>query len=151
MYSATKEQLDKRRFIHRMGPYYLQARSEDKVDDFFAMVFVHYVDRWPIDTSKYINAALQKTDMARMKMASNVFKLNRLLIDLVSQSLCEAIRVWSGRAYGAEKHWQDLFKHGRAVAQVFLIRSLPWLPVSSVLYVARALRPVVHGRPAHSA
>ncbi|KJA17058.1 hypothetical protein HYPSUDRAFT_57905 [Hypholoma sublateritium FD-334 SS-4] len=101
MYSATREQLDKRRFIHRMGPYYLQAKSEDKVDDFFAMVFAHYMDRWPIDTSKYINADFKKSDMERQKT-----------------TLCESIRVWAGMgSFEADKHWQDLFKYGDPIAQ----------------------------------
>ena len=67
MFSHTQQQLDKRRFILQMGSYYLQAKGEGKDDEFFNVVFVHYCDRWPIDTTKYFDAEFMESDMKRQK------------------------------------------------------------------------------------
>ena len=67
MFSHTQQQLAKRGFILRMGSFYLQAKSEGKVDEFFDIVFVQYCDRWPIDTTKYFDADFMESDMKRQK------------------------------------------------------------------------------------
>ena len=53
MFPLTQQQVDQVRFVHRMGPYYLQAKSEEMEEEFFAAVFNHHCDRWPVDTAGY--------------------------------------------------------------------------------------------------
>ena len=49
---AQKQHNAKIRFIHMMGPYYLQAVKEKQTDEFFQEVFRQYCDRWP-DLARY--------------------------------------------------------------------------------------------------
>lgn len=122
MFSPTQEQLDKRRFIHRMGPYYLQAQNEEREEDFFILVFTHYRERWPIDPSKYFDNDFMNRDMERQKKVRKSSCRICLHINLDCQSLVESIKMWSGMAsFEADKHWLDLFKHQKPIEQVFYI------------------------------
>ncbi len=69
MFPITQEQVDKARFVHQMGPYYLQAKSEELQEEFFAAVFTHYCDRWPLDISGYQATNSWITDLESRKRA----------------------------------------------------------------------------------
>lgn len=62
MSTPAKIQLEKRRFIHRMGPYHRQATAEgDKSQErFLEAVFRQYRERWPIDTRDYPDIEFMK-------------------------------------------------------------------------------------------
>ena len=69
MFPITQEQVDKARFVHCMGPYYLQAKSEEMEEEFFAVVFTHHCDRWPVDISRYPDLESREVDMESKKKA----------------------------------------------------------------------------------
>ncbi len=62
MSTLSKIQLDKRRFVHRMGPYYRQASAEGdaSLERFLQSIFRHYCDRWPLDRRDYPDLDVMK-------------------------------------------------------------------------------------------
>lgn len=88
MFPLSKEQRDKVRFVHRMGPYYLQAESEGMEEEFFAAVFTHHCDRWPVDISGYLDPDSRVADMERKKRARKNCNHICLLIHLDLPGSC---------------------------------------------------------------
>ncbi|KAF8166960.1 hypothetical protein BJ912DRAFT_1067751 [Pholiota molesta] len=89
-------QIDKQRFVHRMGPYYLQAYSEGTAQEaeFFQAVFRHHCDRWPVNAKDYPDLDFMKADLENQRKA-----------------LIRLIKSWAGLgAFAADKHWSELFK-----------------------------------------
>ncbi|KAF8177455.1 hypothetical protein BJ912DRAFT_1063618 [Pholiota molesta] len=87
------------RFIHKMGPYYRQAKKEKQEEVFFAAAFSHYCDRFP-DTQRYLDLDYRKHKYEHIK--------NRMIIK---------IKEWSGlHAYSSiaepHMHWRTFFNLG---------------------------------------
>jgi hypothetical protein len=75
-------QIDKRRFIHRMGPYYLQAHSEGKAEEveFFKVVFEHHCMRWPVNAREYPDLDFMKADLENQRKVRAYYMSQFVLI-----------------------------------------------------------------------
>lgn len=67
--AQLQAQIDKRQFIHRMGPYYLQALAEgpEQVTEFFKVIFHNHCDRWPVNAKDYPDLDFMKADLENQR------------------------------------------------------------------------------------
>ncbi|KJA24435.1 hypothetical protein HYPSUDRAFT_200648 [Hypholoma sublateritium FD-334 SS-4] len=100
--TPSKTQLDKRRFIHRMGPYFRQARAEGLSSEaqFLKAIWTQYCNRWPVNARDYLDLDIMQSHM-----------------DVKRQELHLSVEKWAGlSAFEAEMHWSQLFHFQEAAA-----------------------------------